>query len=74
MHREPHIFFSFVAIQQETGFAAVEYWPLELTEFASVKAFADRFEKDGGDLDLLVANAAIATDDFVLTSDGHERA
>ena len=65
---------SHAAIQKETGFVAVEFWPLELTEFASVKAFADRFETDGGDLDILVANAAIVTRNFVLTSDGHEKA
>ena len=52
----------------------MEYWSLELSEFASVRAFADRFEKDGGDLDILVANAAVATYDFVLTSDGYDNA
>ena len=63
-----------VAIQKETGFNNVEYGSLELSEFASIKAFADRFEKDDGDLDILVANAAIATFEFSLTSDGYDRA
>ena len=60
------------AVRNETGFAAVEGWPLELSDFASVKAFADRFEKDGGDLDLLVENAAVARCDYVMAGHGYE--
>lgn len=62
----------FLAIKSDTGFAHVEGWPLELSEFASVKAFADRFEADGGDLDILVANAAMALAEYSLTPDGYE--
>ena len=43
-----------VAILTETGFTNVEYRPLELSKFASVEAFSDCFEKDGGNLDILV--------------------
>ena len=59
-------------IRKETGFAAVEAWPLELDEFASIKAFVDRFEEDGDDLDLFVQNAAVATGVYALTQDGYE--
>jgi len=59
-------------IRKDTGFKDVECWPLELSSFASVIAFADRFEKDGGQLDILVANAAMALFDYSQTPDGHE--
>lgn len=59
-------------IRKETGFAAVEAWPLELDEFASIKTFVDRFEEDGDDLDLFVQNAAVATGVYALTQDGYE--
>ena len=59
-------------IRKEAGFAAVEAWPLELDEFASIKAFVDRFEEDGDDLDLFVQNAAVATGVYALTPDGYE--
>lgn len=61
-----------LAIRSETGCNVVECWPLELTDFASVKAFVDRFEKDGGRLDVLVTNAAMATYEYVETPDGYE--
>lgn len=50
----------------------MEGWPLELGDFSSVKAFADRFEKEGGNLDLLVENAAIARFDYVMARHGFE--
>jgi len=61
------------AIQKDTAYENVVAWPLELSSFASVKAFADRFEREGGgQLDIVVLNAAIATHTYVLTEDGHE--
>ena len=62
-----------VVIRKETGFAAVEGWQLELSEFASVKAFVNRFEKEDASLDILVENAGVFTPDFELTSDGFEK-
>lgn len=50
----------------------MEAWPLELSDFASVKAFVDRFDKDGGDLDLLVQNAGVALSAYSVTKDGYE--
>jgi NAD(P)-dependent dehydrogenase (short-subunit alcohol dehydrogenase family) len=37
-----------------------------------VTAFADKFEKEGGDLHILVMNAAIALPDYQRTTDGWE--
>ena len=52
----------------------MEYWPLKLPEFASVKAFAGRFEERNDDLDTLVANASVAMFEFSPTSDGYDKA
>ncbi|KAG6874586.1 hypothetical protein C0993_000280, partial [Termitomyces sp. T159_Od127] len=60
-------------IQQETGYEAAETWIVDLSEFSSVIAFADKFEKDGGRLDILLANAAVLPDKSMSTSDGWER-
>ncbi|KAH9479748.1 Short chain dehydrogenase sol3 [Psilocybe cubensis] len=61
-------------IKKETGCENVELWILNLGEFASVKAFAERFEKEGGGrLDILVENAAILPSaKFETTPDGWE--
>ena len=61
-----------VGLKQETGFKAVELWILDLARFSSVTEFADRFEKDGGRLDILVANAAVAPVEYRGTVDGYE--
>ena len=45
---------------------------MELNDFTSVKAFVDRFEKEGGDLDLLVENAAVARFDYRMGNSGYE--
>ncbi|KZS97482.1 NAD(P)-binding protein [Sistotremastrum niveocremeum HHB9708] len=60
-------------IKTTTGCQTVEYWTLDLTSFASVSAFATRFEKEGGGkLDILVENAGIATNVYRATPDGYE--
>ncbi|KAE9392323.1 NAD(P)-binding protein [Gymnopus androsaceus JB14] len=46
-------------IKSKTGFANIELWLLDLNSFASVKAFADRFDAEGGRLDILVENAGL---------------
>ncbi|KAG6841195.1 hypothetical protein C0991_000992 [Blastosporella zonata] len=58
-------------LHSETEYKA-ELWIVDLSDFASVIAFGDRFEKDGGRLDVFVGNAAIATDIYTTTSDGWE--
>jgi NAD(P)-dependent dehydrogenase (short-subunit alcohol dehydrogenase family) len=47
-------------LQAETGYKKAELWMIDLSEFASVKAFATHFEQDGGRLDILVMNAGIS--------------
>ncbi|THH16049.1 hypothetical protein EUX98_g9365 [Antrodiella citrinella] len=60
-------------LQQETGCESVVSWPLELSDFASVKAFADRFQREGGgQLDILVLNAGMISLEYNVTADGHE--
>lgn len=57
---------------EETGYKSVELWNVDLSRFSSVKEFADKFEKDGGRLDILVQNAAILSRSYGETSDGWE--
>ncbi|KAG2112709.1 uncharacterized protein F5147DRAFT_759577 [Suillus discolor] len=59
-------------IEQETGYNGCELWIVDLANFASVAAFADKFEKEGGDLHILVMNAGIVQPDYQLTIDGWE--
>ncbi|KAJ3737515.1 hypothetical protein DFJ43DRAFT_987156 [Lentinula guzmanii] len=56
-----------------TGYMRAEVWPLDLSSFDSVQAFADRFEKEGGGrLDILVENAAVAPlESYQKTKDGY---
>lgn len=46
-------------IKHETGFINVELWTLDLNNFASVKAFSDKFNAEGGRLDILCENAGL---------------
>ncbi|KAF9522417.1 short-chain dehydrogenase [Crepidotus variabilis] len=60
-------------IVRETEFKNVEVWLIDLTDFASVSAFAERYETEGGRLDILVENAAIIpTAGQKMTKDGWE--
>jgi retinol dehydrogenase 12 len=46
---------------------------LDLADFKSISAFADRFEKEGGGrLDVLVENAGVFHSEFIPTVDGWE--
>ncbi|KIY61591.1 NAD(P)-binding protein [Cylindrobasidium torrendii FP15055 ss-10] len=58
---------------KEIGYAAAEAWELDLSSFKSVSAFADCAEKELGRLDVLVANAAVATFELTVTADGYEQ-
>ena len=65
----------FSAIHETTSYRGGEVWEVDLTSFASVKAFAERFGKEGGGhLDLLIENAGINTREYNTTGDGWERA
>ncbi|KAG6856448.1 hypothetical protein H0H87_004413 [Tephrocybe sp. NHM501043] len=59
-------------LRQETDYKGAELWIVDLSDFSSVIAFADKFEKDGGRLDILVANAATIPAEYIATSDGWE--
>ncbi|KAJ6580899.1 short-chain dehydrogenase [Mycena capillaripes] len=59
-------------LKAETGYSKAELWIIDLADFASVKQFADKFERDGGRLDILVENAGIATNKYESTKDGWE--
>ncbi|KAG1773279.1 hypothetical protein EV702DRAFT_583044 [Suillus placidus] len=59
-------------IERETVYNGCELWILDLANFASVIAFADKFEKEGGDLHILVMNAGILQHVYQPTTDGWE--
>ncbi|KAJ6456427.1 hypothetical protein C8R45DRAFT_914010 [Mycena sanguinolenta] len=59
-------------IKAETGYENAELWIVDLADFSSVKSFADKFEKDGGRLDILVENAGVSIPQYEATKDGWE--
>ncbi|KAK0457807.1 uncharacterized protein EV420DRAFT_479290 [Desarmillaria tabescens] len=62
-------------LKNETGYQKAELWLVDLSRFSSVTAFANRFEADGGRLDILVLNAGvIPTKEYLTTPDGWESA
>jgi hypothetical protein len=63
---------SFEEIEQETGYHGCELRIIDLADFASVIAFADKFEKEVGDLHILVMNAGVLQPNYQLTTDGWE--
>ncbi|KAJ7731222.1 hypothetical protein B0H16DRAFT_1329416 [Mycena metata] len=59
-------------LKAETSYTKAELWLIDLADFESVTKFADKFEQDGGRLDILVANAGMAIDKYEVTKDGWE--
>ena len=59
-------------MKTETGYDQAELWLVDQADFSSVKSFADKFEVQGGRLDYLILNAAIATLNYEPTKDGWE--
>ncbi|KAJ7039918.1 hypothetical protein C8F04DRAFT_1254710 [Mycena alexandri] len=59
-------------LKAETNYTKAELWLVDLANFKSVTKFADKFEQDGGRLDILVANAAVAIGEYEATKDGWE--
>ena len=60
-------------LKTETGYESAELWVIDLAQISSVVDFAERFEKEGVRLDILLLNAA--TTPFAgqqLTADGYE--
>jgi len=61
------------SIQEATGCSTVECWTVDLADFKTVSAFANRFEKEGGGrLDILLENAGVLNTKFISTVDGWE--
>ncbi|KAH8116173.1 hypothetical protein DFH11DRAFT_1725674 [Phellopilus nigrolimitatus] len=61
------------SIRETSGYEGGEVWAIDLMDFASISAFADKFEKEGGGrLDLLVENSGISTTEYRQTKDGWE--
>lgn len=63
----------YLGLTQETGYHSAELWNVDLCHFSSVKEFADKSQRDGGRLDILVLNAGIGAHSmYEETSDGWE--
>ncbi|KAG9219908.1 hypothetical protein CCMSSC00406_0009511 [Pleurotus cornucopiae] len=60
-------------IKTATGFDRAELWLIDLSDFDSVKAFADRLDEEVDRLDILVNNAAVNLPSYEETKDGWER-
>ncbi|KAJ6540465.1 hypothetical protein B0H19DRAFT_1175721 [Mycena capillaripes] len=57
-----------------TGYSKAELRIIDLADFKSTIQFADKFQYDGGRLDILVANAALVATRYKATDDGWETA
>ena len=65
--------YTYKELKTETGYKSAELWIIDLSRISSVVEFAERFEKDGGRIDILLLNAG--TTPFPgqrLTDDGYE--
>ena len=51
--------FTYKELKAETGYESAEVWIIDLAQISSVVDFAQRFEKDGGRIDILLLNAGI---------------
>ncbi|KAF5332938.1 hypothetical protein D9758_015961 [Tetrapyrgos nigripes] len=59
-------------VKKATGFEAIELRIIDLSSFASVRDFANKYVKEIGQLDILVANAAMLPVKYESTVDGWE--
>ncbi|KAJ7185253.1 hypothetical protein C8R46DRAFT_375373 [Mycena filopes] len=59
-------------VKAATGYSKAEVWTIDLKDLASVTQFADKFDREGGRLDILVANAALGIFQYEPTKDGFE--
>ena len=65
--------FTHKELKAETGYGSAELWIIDLAQVSSVVDFAERFEKDGGRIDILLLNAGITPSaGQQLTADGYE--
>ncbi|KAF7345680.1 WW domain-containing oxidoreductase [Mycena venus] len=56
-------------LKAETGYTKAGLWIIDLADFSSVRRFADKFEREGGRLDIFVENAAIGSSTYNATKD-----
>jgi NAD(P)-dependent dehydrogenase (short-subunit alcohol dehydrogenase family) len=64
---------TYIDLKKDTGYESVELWVIDLAQISSVVDFAERFEKDGGRIDILLLNAGITpAPQQELTADGYE--
>ncbi|KIY65747.1 short-chain dehydrogenase [Cylindrobasidium torrendii FP15055 ss-10] len=59
-------------LTEETGYTSVVLYLLDLASFASVSAFADKFELVNDRLDIAVHNAALWNAEYIRSQDGWE--
>jgi NAD(P)-dependent dehydrogenase (short-subunit alcohol dehydrogenase family) len=61
-------------IQTTTSYSpeALQVWPLDLSSYAAVLAFADRVKADLPRLDAVIANAGVGTMKFKMTENNEE--
>ena len=66
--------YAYKELKAETGYKSAELWIIDLARISSVVDFAERFEKDGGRIDILLLNAGIEpVRGQPLTADGYEQ-
>lgn len=62
-----------LAIHKTTTYRGGEVWQIDLADFASISAFVDKFEKEGGGhLDILIENSGMIARTYSTTKDGWE--
>ena len=59
-------------MKTETGYSKAELKLVDLSQYSSVKAFADALEEENARLDIVVVNAAILTYNYGVSSHGFE--
>ncbi|KAJ6619526.1 short-chain dehydrogenase [Mycena sp. CBHHK59/15] len=59
-------------LKADTACTTAELWIIDLADFASVQSFANKFNQDGGRLDILVENAAVILPQYERSKDGWE--
>ena len=66
--------YAYKELKAETGYKSAELWIIDLARISSVVDFAERFEKEGSRLDILLLNAGIEpVHGQQLTVDGFEQ-
>ena len=72
-HIFPYLIYTHKELKTETGYEYPELWIIDLARISSVVDFAERFEKEGIRLDILLLNAGMFPGPGQeLTADGYE--